>query len=58
MTRARSYKDPLNLAEARAEIERHAGTQFDPDLSALFVRLIDREGESLLADSTAVQLFA
>ncbi len=58
MTHARSYKDPLNLAEARAEIERHAGTQFDPDLSALFVRLIDREGESLLADSTAVQLFA
>ncbi len=58
MTRARSYKDPLNLAEARAEIERHAGTQFDPDLSALFLRLIDREGESLLAESTAVQLFA
>ena len=58
MTHARSYKDPLNLAEARAEIERHAGTQFDPDLSALFLRLIDREGESLLADSTAVQLFA
>jgi len=58
MTHARSYKDPLNLAEARAEIERHAGTQFDPDLSALFLRLIDREGESLLAESTAVQLFA
>ena len=58
MTHARSYKNPLNLAEAQAEIERHAGTQFDPDLSALFVRLIDREGESLLAESTAVQLFA
>lgn len=58
MTHARSYKNPLNLAEARAEIERHAGTQFDPDLSALFLRLIDREGESLLAESTAVQLFA
>ena len=58
MTHARSYKDPLNLAEARAEIERHAGTQFDPDLSAVFLRLIDREGESLLAESTAVQLFA
>lgn len=58
MTHPRSYKGQLNLVEARAEIERHAGTQFDPELSALFLKLIDREGESLLADSTAVQLFA
>ena len=57
MTHPRSYKAQLNLVEARAEIERHAGTQFDPELSALFLKLIDREGEPL-ADSTAVQLFA
>lgn len=58
MTHACSYKAPLTLAQARAEIERNAGTQFDPELSALFLTLIDREGENLLADSTAVQLFA
>ena len=58
MTHPCSYKTALTLAQARAEVERNAGTQFDPDLSALFVKLIDREGESLLADSTAVQLFA
>ena len=58
MTHACSYKAALSLSDARAEIERHAGTQFDPELSALFVMLIDRDGESLLADATAVQLFA
>lgn len=58
MTHPCSYKAPLTLVQARAEIERNAGTQFDPELSALFLALIDREGENLLADSTAVQLFA
>ena len=58
MTHACSYKAALSLSDARAEIERYAGTQFDPELSALFVTLIDRDGESLLADAMAVQLFA
>jgi len=58
MTHACTYKAPLNISAARAEIERHAGTQFDPELSTLFLKLIDRDGESLLADATAVQLFA
>ncbi|MBA5862429.1 MAG: response regulator [Nitrospira sp. CR1.1] len=58
MTHACSYKATLPLAQARAEIERNAGTQFDPELSALFLKLIDREGENLLADATAQQLFA
>ena len=57
MTHPSSYKAPLTLAQARAEIERNAGTQFDPELSGLFVQLIDREGENLLADSMSMQLF-
>lgn len=58
MTHACSYKTPLSLRDARAEIERHAGTQFDPELTALFLTLIDREGEELLADATTPQIFA
>ncbi len=50
MTHACSYKAQLTLSEAREEITRHAGTQFDPELSALFLTLIDREGDALLAD--------
>ncbi len=58
MTHACSFKAPLTLNEARGEIERQAGKQFDPDLSLLFLKLIDREGEKLMAEATAVQLFA
>ena len=58
MTHVSSYKVPLTLSEARTEIERQAGKQFDPDLSQLFLKLIDREGEALMANATAVQLFA
>lgn len=58
MTHACSYKASLTLSEARVEIERQAGKQFDPELSQLFLKLIDREGEALMANATAVQLFA
>ena len=58
MTHACSYKTSLTLSEARVEIERQAGKQFDPELSQLFLKLIDREGEALMANATAVQLFA
>ena len=32
MTTARSYRAPLSLADARAELVRNRGTQFDPDV--------------------------
>lgn len=57
MTHACSYRTPLTLSQAREEIARHAGTQFDPELSALFVRLIDREGENLLVDKAGMPIF-
>ena len=41
MTSPDSYKPPLTLEEARAEIERCAGTQFDPVIAETFLRLID-----------------
>ncbi len=43
MTARRPYKPPLSIEYATSEIERNAGTQFDPKLSQIFVKLI-REG--------------
>ncbi len=42
MTFDRPYRKGMSLAEALAEIERNSGTQFDPEVVEVFVRLIRR----------------
>ncbi len=39
MTAARAYKQPLPAHEAREELARHAGTQFDPDVVRAFLAI-------------------
>ncbi len=39
ITAARSYKKPMTIQEARLEITRCAGTQFDPDLVRAFLQI-------------------
>jgi HD-GYP domain-containing protein (c-di-GMP phosphodiesterase class II) len=39
-----NYRETLSVDEALDQVETHAGTQFDPELAALFVRLV-REGK-------------
>jgi HD-GYP domain-containing protein (c-di-GMP phosphodiesterase class II) len=41
MTNPESYKPPMSLADAREEVVRCTGTQFDPEIAGVFVRLID-----------------
>lgn len=41
MTSGRSYRDPLELDEARDEIRRHRATQFRPDVVDAFLRISD-----------------
>ena len=43
MTCPRAYRDPMAPADAVAELERNAGTQFDPDVVTVMARLV-REG--------------
>jgi len=40
MTATRSYRQALSVSEALKEIERHAGTQFDPDVASAFARMV------------------
>jgi putative nucleotidyltransferase with HDIG domain len=42
MTEDRPYREALGPAEARRELEQGAGTQFDPDCVAAFLRALDR----------------
>ena len=40
MTNARSYKIPISFQDALDELQKNAGTQFDPDLVKLFIENI------------------
>ena len=39
MTRGRPYKHKLSIKEALAELEKHSGTQFDPNVVLVFIEL-------------------
>jgi len=43
MTTDRPYRKAMTTEAALAEIERCAGTQFDPEIAAHFVRMIKSE---------------
>jgi len=42
MTKPRTYEECLSVDEALVELERCAGTQFDPDIAAAFARMIQQ----------------
>jgi HD-GYP domain-containing protein (c-di-GMP phosphodiesterase class II) len=53
MTSSRIYRPGMPVEDALAELERGAGTQFDPEIAAELIRLV-RAGE-LLTDRTSAQ---
>src|SRR4029077_8237226 len=50
MVSNRPYRKALPLAEAIKEIKRCSGTQFDPKLVDILLRLIEEKGEDLLPE--------
>jgi polar amino acid transport system substrate-binding protein len=48
MTKRRPYSEPLDLDAALCELERHAGTQFDPEAVEALVSFV-RCGEAVPA---------
>jgi HD-GYP domain-containing protein (c-di-GMP phosphodiesterase class II) len=52
MTNDRVYRPAMPELDARGELTRHAGTQFDAEIVTTFLNLLEREdrsGESLTA---------
>ena len=43
MTSNRSYRSYLPQKEAREELERNKGTQFDPEIADIMLQIIDED---------------
>lgn len=48
MTTKRSYRNALPLETVRAEIEKYSGTQFDPEITKIFLDIIDYHYDEIL----------
>lgn len=46
MTTNRPYRKALSIEESLKEIEKCSGTQFDPEIAAAFVKMVQRDGIS------------
>lgn len=55
MTSTRSYRAALEPAQAREELRRCAGSQFDPQLTATFLGILEREGQDHSEDVEPAQ---
>ena len=48
MTSTRSYRDYMSQEKVRSEIEKNAGTQFDPEIAKCMLAIIDEDTEYTL----------
>jgi|GEM_PF-205244 len=51
MASDRPYRKGMSLNELVAEVQRCAGTQFDPKVAVAFVKVVEREREQLVVNS-------
>ena len=56
MTARRVYREPLTPTEARAELQRCSGTQFDPCVVEAFLRVLDKGEAQFITPTTFVDV--
>ena len=54
MTARRVYREPLTAMEARAELQRCAGTQFDPHIVEAFLLILDNAEAQFVAPTSYI----
>ena len=47
MTSKRSYRDSLPIDVVKEEIKKNSGTQFDPEIAEVFLRILDEQPEEI-----------
>lgn len=47
MTSKRSYRDSLPIDVVKEEIKRNSGTQFDPEIAEVFLKILDEQPEEI-----------
>ncbi len=58
MTSRRSYRSPIPQADAREELVKGMGTQFDPLFAKIMVRLIDQDADYHMKDNGDLKEFS
>ena len=58
MTSDRPYRKALSLEAVISEIHKYTGTQFDPNVTGPFLRLIEREGESFIKKGQKFDIYS
>lgn len=58
MTSDRPYRKALTLEAVVSEIHKYSGTQFDPKVTAPFLALLEREGESFIKKDQKFDIYA
>ena len=55
MTSHRPYREPMPVSQARMELQRCSGSQFDPSVVAAFLHVLDEQKEALSGASPDVR---
>ena len=53
MTSRRVYREPLTIEQAKTELRRCAGSQYDPQVVAAFLRVLDEQEQGMLPPEMA-----
>jgi HD-GYP domain-containing protein (c-di-GMP phosphodiesterase class II) len=58
MTSDRPYRRALPLEAVVSEIDKYSGSQFDPQVTSAFLRLLEREAEGFIQKDQKFDIYA